>query len=98
MTAHVLSTAVQYNLPVVFLVMNNAGLGMVRDNQKGKVFATDFIETDFAKIAQAFGCQGVSVSKAEQLGPAIKKAFQAPAPTVIDVATMRSEPYFKIVS
>jgi len=98
MTAHVLSTAVQYNLPVVFLVMNNAGLGMVRDNQRGKVFATDFIETDFAKIAQAFGCQGVSVSKAEQLGPAIKKAFQAPAPTVIDVATMRSEPYFKIVS
>ena len=98
MVVHVLSTAVQYHLPIVFLVMNNAGLGMVRDGQRGKVFATDFIETDFAQIAQAFGCQGVSVRKAEQLGPAIKEAFQASVPTVIDVATSRSEPYFKIVS
>lgn len=100
MVPHVLSTAVQYNLPVVFLVMNNSALGMIHDSQsrRGRIIATEFIETDFAQIAQAFGCQGVNVDKAEELGPAIKKALRASVPTVIDVATSVDEPYFKIAS
>lgn len=101
MMTHVLSTAVQYHLPVAFLVMNNSGLGMVRDSQKkrmGRVIASEFVKTDFAKIALGFGCQGVSVANAEELGPAITEAFRSLLPTVIDVATSPSEPYFKIAS
>jgi len=100
MMTHVLSTAIQYQLPVVFLVMNNSCLGMVRDGQspRGTIIASEFIETDFAQIARAFGCQGVKVSKPGELGPAIKKAFKAPVPTVIDVATSRSESFFKIAT
>ncbi|MBA7645522.1 Acetolactate synthase large subunit [subsurface metagenome] len=100
MMTHVLSTAVQYRLPVTFLVMNNSGLGMVRDGQapRGRIIASEFVATDFAQIARAFGCQGVNVRKAEELGPAIKEAFRASMPTVIDVATSSSEPYFKIAS
>jgi len=100
MVPHVLSTAVQYRLPVVFLVMNNSGLGMIHDvqSQRGKIIATEFVETDFAQIARAFGCQGVNVKKAEELGPAIKEAFRASVPTVIDVATSLSEPHSKIAS
>ncbi len=100
MVPHVLSTAVQYRLPVVFLVMNNSGLGMIHDgqSQRGKIIATEFVETDFAQIARAFGCQGVNVKKAEELGPAIKEAFRASVPTVIDVATSLSESHSKITS
>jgi len=100
MVPHVLSTAVQHHLPVVFLVMNNSALGMVRDgqSQKGRIIASEFIETDFAQIARAFKCQGMNVRKVEELRPAIKEAFKASVPTVIDVATSASEPYFKIAN
>jgi acetolactate synthase-1/2/3 large subunit len=98
MMVHVLSTAVQYNLPVAFLVMNNSGLGMIHDgqSQRRRVIATEFIETDFAQIARGFGCQGLNVRKAEELGPAIKKALWASVPTVLDIATSLSEPFSKI--
>ena len=99
MVPHVLSTAKQYELPVVFLVMNNSVLGNVRDNQKrmGKVIASEFIDTDFAQIARAFGCQGINVKEPAELAPAIKQAFQAAVPTVIDVATESEEPIHKVV-
>ncbi|MFC2021593.1 thiamine pyrophosphate-binding protein [Chloroflexota bacterium] len=100
MVTHVLLTAVQYRLPVAFLVMNNSCLGMVHDNQesRGRIIASEFGETDFAQIARAYGCRGASVKKAEELGSAIKEAFQASLPTVIDVATSLSESHLKIVS
>ncbi|MFO7965069.1 MAG: thiamine pyrophosphate-binding protein [Desulfobacterales bacterium] len=96
MVPHVLSTAVQYRLPVAFLVMNNSGLGMVRDIQGDKIIATEFSPTDFARIAQGFGCRGVTVHRAEEIQPAISEAFGADLPTVIDVITSPSEPFFKI--
>ena len=99
MVPHVLSTAKQYELPVVFLVMNNSVLGNVRDNQKrmGKVIASEFIQTDFAQIARAFGCQGINVKEPAELAPALKQAFQAAVPTVIDVATDSEELIHKVV-
>jgi acetolactate synthase-1/2/3 large subunit len=98
MVSHVLSTAIQYSLPVVFIIMNNSALGMVRDGQKGKVVASEFIETDFAQMARAYKCNGVKISKPEEISPALKKAFLASAPTVIDVVTSQNESYFKIAN
>jgi len=98
MVNHVLSTAVQYKLPVVFLVMNNSCLGMVRDGQRGKTIASEFVPTDFAAIARAYGCNGVRIDKPEELAPALKKAFKAPVATLIDVNTSQNEPYFKIAN
>jgi acetolactate synthase-1/2/3 large subunit len=100
MASHVLSTAVQYHLPVAFLVMNNSCLGMIHDDQKARdrVIATEFVETNFAQIARAFGCQGMRVEKAQDLNPAIIEALRAPVPTVIDVVTSSSEPYSKMFS
>jgi acetolactate synthase-1/2/3 large subunit len=98
MVTHVLSTALQYQLPVIFLVMNNSCLGMIHDGQRGKFVCTEFIDTDFAAIARAYGCNGVRIEKPEALSPAIKKAFRATVPTVIDVITSNTEPYFKMAS
>jgi acetolactate synthase I/II/III large subunit len=98
MVTHVLSTAVQYGVPVVFLIMNNSVLGMVHNFQSmtKRIVATEFVPTDFAAIGKAFGCYGVKVRKPEQLGREIKKAFKADLPTVIDVATDPAEPFLKI--
>jgi acetolactate synthase-1/2/3 large subunit len=98
MVTHVLSTAVQYKLPVVFLVMNNSCLGMVRDGQRGKNIASEFIDTDFAAIARAYKCNGVRIDKPTELAPAIRKALKDRVPTVIDVITSPNEPFFKIAS
>jgi len=98
MQLHVLSTAIQYQLPVVFLVMNNSVLGMVRDGQRGRIISSEFVQTDFAQIARGFGCNGVNVSKPGELTPAIKEALKATKPTVIDVATSTEEPFFKMFS
>lgn len=100
MMTHVLLTARQYQLPVVFLVMNNSGLGMVRDGQRGRgrIIASEFVETDFAAIARSFGCLGINVRQGEALGPAIKEAFRASLPTVIDIATSPTESHLKITT
>ncbi len=98
MVSHVLSTAVQYRLPIAFLVMNNSCLGMVRDGQRGKTIASEFAPTDFAAIARAYGCRGVTIEQPAALAPAIKEAFGASTPTVIDVITDHEESHFKIAS
>jgi acetolactate synthase-1/2/3 large subunit len=98
MVTHVLSTALQYRLPIVFLVENNSCLGMVRDGQRGKPVASEFIDTDFAAIARAYGCNGVRIDSPAGIGPALQKALRDPVSTVIDVITSRDEPFFKIAS
>jgi acetolactate synthase-1/2/3 large subunit len=98
MAAHVLSTAVQYQLPIAFVVMNNSLLGMIYDGQEGKPVATEFIDTDFSKIAQGFGARGVRIRKPEEMTPAIKEALKADLPTVVDVITDQTESHAKITS
>ena len=67
MMLNVLSTATQYQLPVAFVVMNNSGLGMVRDlRPQIRPGSLTFTTTDYAKIASAFGCRGVRVEKPEE--------------------------------
>jgi acetolactate synthase-1/2/3 large subunit len=98
MVSHVLSTAVQYQLPVVFLVMNNSCLGMVRNTQMDRIVASKFVETDFAALAQAYKCNGIRITKPEELAPAIRKAFSDNVPTLLDVATDAVEHNSKITS
>ena len=91
MQIHALSTAKQYGAAAIFVVMNDSVLAAVRDGQKGRTIASEFIDTDFAKIAQAFGCQGVRVRRPEEIGPALQAALKAKDPFVIDILTDRDE-------
>jgi acetolactate synthase-1/2/3 large subunit len=91
MSLHVLSTAVQYDLPVVFVVQNNSQLGMVRHHQKTRNIASEFIETDYAKIAEAFGCRGIRVETPQDLPAALDAALNSRLPTVLDVVIDREE-------
>ena len=89
MTLSTLATCVQEKLPITVIVANNQGLGMVRDNMKGRRIAVDFSPMDFAMLAQGMGCQGIRVNRADALGDAIVAAREAGRQgitTVIDVA------------
>jgi acetolactate synthase-1/2/3 large subunit len=106
MQIHALSTALQYGAPVTFVVLNDSVLGAVRDGQGDRAIASEFIDTNYAKIAEGFGCQGIRVEKPEGIGPALKKALESDKPTVVDVMTDKNEkireklisPYKKTVS
>ncbi len=93
MTLAALATCVQERLPITVIVANNRGLGMVRDNMKGRRIAVDFGELDFAMIARGFGCRGVRVDSVEALGDAIaesrdaiRRDGDAALPTLIEVS------------
>lgn len=89
MNLNELVTMKSYGLPVIVLVMNNTVLGMVRQWQKlfyGNRFSqTDpHRATDFVKLANAFGVEGMRITKSEDIEPALKKALDMNTTVVID--------------
>ena len=85
MTSNAISTAVQYNVPVVIVVLNDGGLGMVRENQRPSLIASEFPETNHARICEAYGGWGVQVDNPKDLPSAIHEAFRQGKPAVVDV-------------
>lgn len=97
MHANVLATAVEYNLPVVWVVWNNYAYASIRGLQRGylggRELATDFHDPltgqrynpDFAAMARAAGVAGERVDRAADLGDAIRKAIAANRPYLLDV-------------
>ena len=59
-------TAVNYNIPVLIILLNNASLGLVRKNQfynyAGRFIASDFINPDYRKLAESFGIEYFKVA------------------------------------
>ena len=77
-------------LPVKVMLFNNSTLGMVRIEMAvaGYIpFATDFQNPDFGAIARAAGIRGERVERAEDVRPAIERAFAHDGPALIDFVT-----------
>jgi len=91
MSVHVIATAVQYNLPVVFVVMNNSALSMIATGDLGGDSPAAFSDTDFAAIARGFGADGLRVDQPAEIQDAVREALTKGRPTVIDVITDGSE-------
>src|SRR4249919_36211 len=97
MHANVLGTAVEYNLPVVWVVWNNYAYASIRGLQRGyldgRELATDFhhpqtgkpYNPDFAAMARSAGVEGVRVDRAGDIGNAVRMAIAANKPYLIDV-------------
>ena len=91
----VIATAMEADLPVVWLVMDNAGFGTIAGLEKahyGWNFGCMFercgqpYRVDYAAMARACGARGINVESAAALGPALEEALGANLPTVIQVA------------
>jgi acetolactate synthase-1/2/3 large subunit len=87
MSIHALMTAVQEDLRVGVLVLNNGALGWVLHGMGEKAVAAHFAEFDHARIARSIGCEGIRVSSVEDLRDALKRLPEATGPVVIDVPT-----------
>ncbi|NLX64892.1 MAG: biosynthetic-type acetolactate synthase large subunit [Clostridiaceae bacterium] len=84
-----LATAVEYNLPIVEVIMNNHALGMVRQWQNmfyDKRFSQTTLDraTDFVKLAEAFGACGFNLTKKEDTERILTEALSLNRPVVIN--------------
>ena len=84
-----LATAVQHKIGLVTLLFNNNRYGNVQQMQVnkygGRVIATDLVNPDFMKLAEAFGAQGIRAETPEQLRDALKRGFATDVPTLVEV-------------
>ncbi|MBE0694005.1 MAG: thiamine pyrophosphate-binding protein [Aquamicrobium sp.] len=97
MVPHVLCTAVEYDIPVVWVVWNNFAWGAIRDLQyayfDGREYGTGFYHgpnrepynPDFAAWARAAGVDGYTVTRSQDFAGVLEKAVAANRPALIDV-------------
>jgi len=89
MNGQELATAVQYDLAIIVIVVNNGMYGTIRMHQEreypGRVVATGLTNPDFAALGQAYGCHGEVVSRTDQFAPAFERAARSGRPAVIEI-------------
>lgn len=90
MTENSLATSISEKIPVTVLILNNRMLGMVAQWQRlfynrrysavqlGKV-------PDFARLAEAYGAEGIRVGSIKEMSEAVKKSLRSDVTTVIDI-------------
>jgi acetolactate synthase-1/2/3 large subunit len=82
------STAVQYGVPAVWIVLNDSRYNMIEQGMNAvgwTPFATEIPSTDFARIAEATGARGIKVTAEPALRDALAWAFAEAGPVVVDV-------------
>ncbi|HPO68964.1 MAG TPA: biosynthetic-type acetolactate synthase large subunit, partial [Anaerohalosphaeraceae bacterium] len=101
MTLTELSTAVMYNLPIKVALINNGYMGMVRQWQElfygGRYSQSSLVNPDFANLARAFGCVGITVEKKEQVPGAVEQMLAETRPCVVDFHVDRQENVWPMV-
>jgi acetolactate synthase-1/2/3 large subunit len=89
MSGQELATAVQYNAPVIFIVVNNGMYGTIRMHQEkhypGRVIGTDLRNPQFAAYARSFGALGEIVEETAQFAPAMERCLASGKPAVIEI-------------
>jgi acetolactate synthase-1/2/3 large subunit len=82
-------TAVNYDVPVKWFILNNNSLAMIRDTQDvlfdGRRFNADFINPDYVKLAESMGAVGLRVEKPDEIDEITKQALDNGRPTLVDV-------------
>jgi pyruvate dehydrogenase (quinone) len=84
----------QLNLPVKLIVFNNSALAFVELEMKAAGmldFATDLLNPDFAKMAEAVGVLGLKANAPEQVRPMLAQALSHPGPALVEVVVDRQE-------
>ncbi len=96
----VVATAMEADLPVIWLVMDNDAFGTIAGLEQmhyGTSFGCTFerrgarYHVDYAALARLYGARGIAITSADELGPALKDALESRVPTLIQ-APMENAP------
>ncbi len=87
-------TAVEWGLPVVWVVFNNQTLGAIRGGQQGsyggRVIGTEFSgNADYAALAKSLKAEGLNVSRYAEIEKAMRYALACGKPCVVDMQIAR---------
>jgi acetolactate synthase-1/2/3 large subunit len=102
MTNQELATAIQYDLPVKVVIMNNGYLGMVRQWQE-MFYERAYSEVDlsvapdFVKLAEAYGAFAVRARKPDELSEVLQAGLSHKGVAVIELVVAKEENVFPIV-
>jgi len=81
------ATAVQYELPIIVVVVDNGMYGTIRMHQErhfpGRISATTLKNPDFRAYAQAFGGHGERVETTAEFAPAFERALASGKPAIL---------------
>ena len=102
MTMSELATIVQENLKINIAIINNGYLGMVRQWQEffyeRNYQATPLLNPDFAKLAEAYGIHGVTVTERSQVVPAVQSARKHDGPVLINFQVEQEDTVYPMVA
>lgn len=96
MNMNEMATAVTNKLPLVIILMNNNALGMVRQWQTmfydSRYSQTTLNrQTDYVKVAEAFGVKGLHLTDKKDIGAVLDKAFAQDGPVLVEVTVDSNE-------
>jgi len=108
LTVQSIITSVIYNIPIVWIVLNNYGYNCVRglaleyfdgasigaEWKKGEALWSP----DYVKLAESFGANGIRVEDPQEIGPALKNAIKSQKTWVIDIPVERELRFSELVS
>jgi acetolactate synthase-1/2/3 large subunit len=89
MSSPELATAIQYDLPIVVLLVNNGMYATIRMHQErqfpGRVVGTDLENPDFPALARAYGAYGERVARTEDFEGAFERALASGKASVLEL-------------
>jgi len=88
------NTAMRFGLPIVMVIFNDCSWGMIRHSQNmaygpGRVVGCELGEVPYEKVVEALGGYGERVNRAEEIQPALERAFASKKPACLNVFTDR---------
>jgi acetolactate synthase I/II/III large subunit len=102
MSVQELAVCAMYDIPLVFVVLNNSGYISIRDGQNyliGRQIGSEFnrhngdgrpYSVDFAQLAKSFGFEiAARVEAVDDIGVTIKRALESKAPALVEVPITR---------
>lgn len=95
MSSHEIGVAVQHNLPILFIILNDSAYGMIRFGQQlsnAESIGWQLNEVDFAMLAKAQGANGIIINEPNELMALdLDAIFNAKVPTLLDVRIDKDE-------
>ncbi|MBB3266810.1 pyruvate dehydrogenase (quinone)/pyruvate oxidase [Azospirillum sp. OGB3] len=90
------ATAVKYKLPIKVIINNNNSLGQIKWEQIAMLgnpeYVCDLQPIDFAKVAEACGGRGFTITDPKDCGATLDAALAHPGPVVVDCLVDTNEP------
>jgi acetolactate synthase-1/2/3 large subunit len=97
-----MATAVQYDLPIKIVILNNGYLGMVRQWQElfyGRRYSATRMNhaPDFVKLAEAYGAVGLRATRPEEVEPVLRQGLAERKPVIMDFVVEAEEGVYPMV-